>query len=618
VADASGSKYSGGGSIPSSSGPPPPVTSKPVFTPTRVGGGSSGFNPLGSRARGPAAGGDTDGDGWGADAPPVTRTQLEKVAPAYKPTKVNLAELTSQKEPSRYTPQAQSSNGSGDVVKGEYQPIGKVDIAALRRQAQDSGVKDDRPTIVKGAYEPVGKVDIAAIRARAQNASTPPSMSPAATGDDERPKSLADRSAAFNTSERIQSLPKPKVANKFGGGSTFTGTRAPAPGGFDGKAAPAAPVGTASRTFADEGGKTPAQIWAEKKARQGGSGGGAAAMQPQISGGGMQPIGAQQSGGGGWKSGYTGKSWGAVQTTHTGKSAGSNLSEQRTGQDEEQEEPASPVGGVGAIRDRFANAPPPMDMSSKPTGGRGVPMPGLPSRPSANQVPAEHHVDIPSPPRQPRSPTPPESPDFRPSSPIRVAMPVSRTKEPEPLEPPEEEFSHAPVPTRSLAHAADSNPAYEDEDQGRGTSEAVAKSSFGAGAGGAQANTGGKRALIQYDYEKAEDNELELHEGGYVTNIEMVDEDWWHGENERGDTGLFPSNYVELVEDDEPAAPAQPARAQPASAPAPAAPAASKGNTATAQYDYEAAEDNELSFPENATIENVVSWHFSRSISVDL
>lgn len=604
VSDASGSKYSGGGAVPSAGGPPPPVSSKPVFTPTRVGGGASGFNPLGSRGRGPAPSAETDGDGWGADAPPVTRTQLEKVAPAYKPTKVNLTELTSQKEPSRYTaPQPQSNNGSGDVVKGEYQPIGKVDIAAIRRQAQESeSTRDDRPTIVKGAYEPVGKVDIAAIRARAQNAPTPPSMSPAATGDDdERPKSLADRSAAFTQSGRIQTLPKPKVANKFGGASSFTGTKAPAPGGFDGKTAPsAAPVGIASRTFADEGGKTPAQIWAEKKARQGGSGGGAAAMQP---------IGAQQSGsGGGWKSGYSGKTWGPVQTTHTGKSAGSNLSEQRTGQ--EQEEPASPVGGVGAIRDRFAAAPPPMDMSSKPTGGRGVPMPGLPTRPSADQVPAEHHVDIPSPPPQPRSPTPPESPDIRPSSPIRIAMPVSRTKEPEELEPPEERFTRAPVPISALGRAADT--AHDDEHQGRGASQATAAATFGAGAAAGQANTGGKRALIQYDYEKAEDNELELHEGGYVTNIEMVDEDWWHGENERGETGLFPSNYVELVEDEEEVAPtAQPARDQPTHAPVSAAvPAAHKGQTATAQYDYEAAEDNELSFPEGATIENVVSFPF--------
>jgi hypothetical protein len=45
-------------------------------------------------------------------------------------------------------------------------------------------------------------------------------------------------------------------------------------------------------------------------------------------------------------------------------------------------------------------------------------------------------------------------------------------------------------------------------------------------------------------------------------------------------------------------------------APPPVAPASSKGQTATALYDYEAAEDNEISFPENAKIQNVVSFKF--------
>jgi len=121
-------------------------------------------------------------------------------------------------------------------------------------------------------------------------------------------------------------------------------------------------------------------------------------------------------------------------------------------------------------------------------------------------------------------------------------------------------------------------------------------------------NGGGKRALVLYDYEKAEDNELELADGDYVTNIEMVDEDWWMGTNSKGESGLFPSNYVELVEEEEvtspPPAPA-PAPA-PAARPAPAT-APPAGPTATAIYDYEAAEDNELSFPEGAKITHVVS-----------
>lgn len=647
VSDASGAKYTGGADIPSSSGPPPVAAKKPVFTPTNVGGGGSGFNPLG-RTRAPAPrGGAEDADGWGADAPEVTRSQLEKVGSAYKPTKVNMAELSRGRDDTTRT--SQSQNDRPEVVRGAYQPIGKVDIAAIRAQAKEQ--KDDRPTVVKGAYEPVGKVDIAAIRAKAAGAPASSGLSPAATGasnnddQDERPRSLAERSAAFgNQPERLTSLPKPKVANKFAGASAFTGTKAPAPGGFNApKPAVSAPVGTASKTFADEGGKTPAQIWAEKKAARGESVNTPGAPSP------MQP---QQSGG--WKSGYTGKSWAAVQTTRTGQSA-SGLSEQRTGdapQEQEQEEPASPAaGGVGSLKDRFAGAapmgapgsrpvpepqapsPPALDNSSKPNAGRGVPMPGLPSRPKEPEsddedVPATQTQRLPSPPRQPRSPSPEPS-----SSPVRIAMPVARGREPE-LSPAEEQ--PPAMPNRSLAQAASQardlspEPQVEAKDPARGAGIAVAAGTFGAaavagaaagaaiGAGRDEEDTAagagsgaGKRAVIIYDYEKAEDNEVELHEGDHVTDIDMVDEDWWMGTNSQGERGLFPANYVELVEGDDDAGAAPPLPSHPSaqeveSPPAPAA-ASSAGPTATAIYDYEAAEDNELSFPEGATITGVVS-----------
>ena len=69
-----------------------------------------------------------------------------------------------------------------------------------------------------------------------------------------------------------------------------------------------------------------------------------------------------------------------------------------------------------------------------------------------------------------------------------------------------------------------------------------------------------------------------------------------------------------MLDDDQagrPAAAAPPAEASEPE-PVPAA-AASNEATATALYDYEAGEDNELSFPENAVISNVVgpdSEHF--------
>lgn len=631
ISDASGAKYSGGPNIPSSGGPPPVAAKKPVFTPTHVGGGGSGFNPLG-RSRAPGPKGDEDADGWGADAPQIQRSQLEKVTSAYKPTKVNMAELTANRDDSTRSQPSQSQNDRPEVVRGAYQPVGKVDIAAIRAQAREK--QDDRPTVVKGAYEPVGKVDIAAIRAKAQAAPPPSSRAAPDNDEDERPRSLADRSAAFSSQpERLTSLPKPKVANKFAGASAFTGTKAPAPGGFGQPAAPAPIVGAASKTFADEGGKTPAQIWAEKKAARG------EPLKSPADAGRPAPLQNQQSGGGGWQSGYTGKSWAPVQTTRTGQSATSNLSDQRTGGEPQHDEPASSAaGGVSSLKDRFAgaapmgaptsrpvpepshDAPPALDTSSKPNAGvRGVPMPGLPSRPreesdDEDNVPPVQHQRIPSPPRQQRSPSPEPS-----ESPVRIAMPVARGKEPDPISPAEDQAP--PMPIRSIDKAAHNardispEPRVEAKDPARGAAAAVAAATFGgaAVAGAAIASrhddesSGGRRAISLYDYEKAEENEVELREGEYVTDIDMVDDDWWMGTNAEGERGLFPANFVELVADDDDAGPtaAPPLPTHTTTAQEPEPPAVVSGPTATALYDYDAAEDNELSFPEGATITGV-------------
>jgi len=469
-------------------------------------------------------------------------------------------------------------------------------------------------------------------------------MNRSRTGDDEEqaPRSLADRSAAFSQSSqsgRLSEMPKPKVANRFGTStSSFAGTKAPTPVGF-GVPPPAAsaPIGAASKNFGSTDGKSPAQLWAEKKARERGLSG-AADTAPPPAAAAASPMQSQPSGG--WQSGYAGKSWAPVSTDRTGTS---NISAQKTGQDdvrspERETEPELPSGGVGALKDRFKNAapmgasrtddddpparsmPPPMDFSSKPnagSGGRSMPPPPPPQEEEDYDRPEEEHVSLPPPPQQPRSPTP--SP---PSSPIRVAMPVARSAPMEPMEAPEERFVAPPMPTQSLSNAASAAASHmrdepeDEEDHARAAAEEASATTFGASAA-ANANPGagvaGKRALVQYDYEKAEDNEIELHEGEYVENIEMVDEDWWMGQNSQGETGLFPSNYVELVEDDgnaaggaappPPPAPA-PARDEPAAHAAPTS-AESGGQTATAQYDYEAAEDNELSFPDGAKITGV-------------
>ena len=656
VSDASGSRYSGGGPAQSSSGPPSQFASKPAFTPTRrVGGsGDGGFNPLaGTRTHSYVPkDSNVDEDGWGQDAPPVTRTQLEKVQSSYQPTKVDMRELSAQKsEAPRFNGTRSNDNATADsdVVKGGYQPVGRVDIAALRRQAQEKGLSyDDRPNVVKGSYEPVGKVDIAAIRARAQNhtrgaLSSPSSnITPVATGTSIQSSgqsqgsiSLEDRSALSSSSERLTSLPKPKVANRFGSGtSSFAGTKAPTPGGFglESKTTVAAPSVGAGRTFADQGGKTPAQVWAEKKARERGL---SAAGETPPSAVGPPPSHVANQKSGEWKSGYGGKSWAPVQTTQTGQSS-SSFDQQRTGQDEDQEDSSSAVGGVGAIRDLFkgappmgalnvgsgvpASGPPPLDTSSKPNAGRRIPDLDLSSLPShQNNGEREAAPEMPTPPPQPpRSPTPPTPPEMKSASPIRIAMPVSRDRTDQDVENVRhEQFSPPPsMPARSLAQAVPQEEDLTEEptghDPARGAGEAAAAAAFGRGAvesAQPRVHESGKRALVQFDYEKAEDNELELIEGEYITDIEMVDEDWWMGQNPRGETGLFPSNYVELMDGDEDHSGATSHRlgAEPEAEQHTAGAAKGTGGaTATALYEYEAAEGNELSFPEDAKITGVV------------
>lgn len=609
VSDASGSKYAGGPAADAARAPPP-IKFKPVFSPSNMSAGRS-LNPLvAARSRKDE---NVDDDGWGADAPPVTRTQVERVESAYKPTKVDMPGLSRQSEPSRYTPAA-SHQQDGDVIGGGYKPVGKVDIAAIRAQAKEQ--RDDRPTPVKGSYEPVGKVDIAAIRAKAHKpASEQPE--PEQLAEDEAPKPLADRAAAFSQpaqSERLTSLPKPKVANKFGAGGFAT--KAPTPGalGLQGPVANAstAPVTTTSRTFANEGGKTPAQLWAEKKARESGAGAGAREAPPSS----PPPINQQQSGNNEWKSGYAGKSWAAVQTPAFGRGGAETVrgNDQAAPEDEQAHgDQKDSTGGVSALRDRFKGAtpvsgappvpgaasghgdeeeeeepaaPPPPPAGSRPPGGFALP--GLPTRPPPVDDDEEEEEE--EEPEREQSPIRVAQPVARAAEPVRapapppapVSVPREPTPGPEPESEPEPEPEHAPAPPPAPAahQAAPPPPA--------------------PAAGGAS-----QRAVILYDYDKDEDNEINLVEGETVTDIDQVDPDWWIGTNVHGENGLFPSSYVELIKDNGAgagvgaAAPPPPAAPGPAAAsaptPAPAAPApaaASSGHTATALYDYEAAEDN--------------------------
>ncbi|KAI9357783.1 hypothetical protein BD770DRAFT_410603 [Pilaira anomala] len=124
-------------------------------------------------------------------------------------------------------------------------------------------------------------------------------------------------------------------------------------------------------------------------------------------------------------------------------------------------------------------------------------------------------------------------------------------------------------------------------------------------------------ATVLFAYEASEANEMSLSEGELVQQIDQVDEGWWFGVSEDGKKqGLFPANYVQVLEEEEEEGEEVPqqqqqeeaAAATPPPAPpvAPAAPEVeTKGNVAVALYDYAAEEDNEISFVEGDTITQI-------------
>lgn len=57
----------------------------------------------------------------------------------------------------------------------------------------------------------------------------------------------------------------------------------------------------------------------------------------------------------------------------------------------------------------------------------------------------------------------------------------------------------------------------------------------------------GLSAIALYDYQAGDSDEITFDPDDIITNIDMIDEGWWRGEC-RGQVGLFPANYVQLIQ----------------------------------------------------------------------
>ncbi|KAG2227145.1 hypothetical protein INT45_003875 [Circinella minor] len=69
-----------------------------------------------------------------------------------------------------------------------------------------------------------------------------------------------------------------------------------------------------------------------------------------------------------------------------------------------------------------------------------------------------------------------------------------------------------------------------------------------------------KKGMVIHDYDPEKSDELKLLRGEHVTITDtMGDEGWWTGINEAGQSGVFPSNFVQVLEEQHP----PPRRARP-------------------------------------------------------
>ncbi|KAL1931216.1 hypothetical protein VTP01DRAFT_10353 [Rhizomucor pusillus] len=138
----------------------------------------------------------------------------------------------------------------------------------------------------------------------------------------------------------------------------------------------------------------------------------------------------------------------------------------------------------------------------------------------------------------------------------------------------------------------------------------------------------GLSAVVLFGYDAAEANEMTLVEGEVIVQIDQVDEGWWFGVSEDGKKeGLFPSNYVQVLEEETAPVAAggkqedhhvqQPSTTTTTHQSPP--PKQDLGQTAVALYDYDAGEDNEISFRENDVITHIefVSEDWWQGVAAD-
>lgn len=105
---------------------------------------------------------------------------------------------------------------------------------------------------------------------------------------------------------------------------------------------------------------------------------------------------------------------------------------------------------------------------------------------------------------------------------------------------------------------------------------------------------------VLYDFQAESKSELSLKEGQVVTNITIIDDDWWQGTVD-GASGMFPKTFVELSDAPSSKIPSKAIQTM-----------SSKFPTASVLYDFTAVNSEEISLSEGQQVfivtENIDDW----------
>jgi len=119
------------------------------------------------------------------------------------------------------------------------------------------------------------------------------------------------------------------------------------------------------------------------------------------------------------------------------------------------------------------------------------------------------------------------------------------------IAPPPPAFDSSPVASKEVEDREEihhASPAKVDKDE---DAEEEAEVAAATSSGSPNMESYGTCAVALYDYQAADETEISFDPGQIISHIDQIDPGWWQGLGPDGNYGLFPANYVEVIDNKE-------------------------------------------------------------------